>query len=72
MTDTNEIAVIMEEFPSFSYELNKSDDNDSIELCINGQGSKRYPGTFRKVRKVFDKQEDVDVLRQVLKGKEGV
>jgi len=71
MIDRNALADVMKDFPDFSYELKPIDDSNSVELSISRKDYKSSTGVSRKIRKVFDKHEDVGVLRDVLTGKGG-
>ena len=67
MINTNILADLMSNYPDFSYEVNPIDNSESVELII--ERYRKSPGIgYRKVKKVFDKNEDIGVLEEILKG----
>jgi hypothetical protein len=70
MIDTVQLESVMQDFPEFSYKLNPVEEAQAVELCIERNNFKSKTGDFRKIRKVLTQNEDVVVLRNVLKGRE--
>jgi hypothetical protein len=71
MIDTTIVDDVMQNFPEFSYEVKPIANSENVELLIEKDNKYKSGIGFRRIRKVLTRNDDVGLLENVLKSKEG-